>query len=112
VVRPDGRLLGCIPVFEDVITNCTWGGSDLRTLYITAGKTLYHVRVEVPAGLFIGDEWEWIGEASDWAGSTVSRVDGDTVNLVLAVAVWVQLDLDARVAGCCGHLVLDRNAAA
>jgi gluconolactonase len=48
VVRPDGKLLGCIPVFEDVITNCTWGGVDLRTLYITAGKTLYHVRVEVP----------------------------------------------------------------
>lgn len=48
VVRPDGKLLGCIPVFEDVVTNCTWGGPDLRTLYITAGKTLYHVRVEVP----------------------------------------------------------------
>jgi gluconolactonase len=47
-VRPDGRVLGRIPVYEDVITNCTWGGVDLKTLYITAGKTLYHVRVEVP----------------------------------------------------------------
>jgi hypothetical protein len=65
-----------------------------------------------PAGLSIGDEWELIGEASDWDGSTVSRVDGDTVDLVVAVAVWVQLDLDARVAGCCGHLILDWNAAA
>lgn len=51
VVRPDGRLMGRIPVFEDVITNCTWGGADLRTLYITAGKTLYQVRVEVPGWL-------------------------------------------------------------
>lgn len=51
VVRPDGTLLGRIPVFEDVITNCTWGGADLRTLYITAGKTLYQVRVEVPGWL-------------------------------------------------------------
>jgi gluconolactonase len=51
VVRPDGKLLGRIPVFEDVITNCTWGGEDLKTLYITAGKTLYHVRVEVPGWL-------------------------------------------------------------
>lgn len=51
VVRPDGKLLGRIPVFEDVITNCTWGGADLRTLYITAGKTLYQVRVEVPGWL-------------------------------------------------------------
>lgn len=47
-IRPDGKLLGRIPVYEDVITNCTWGGPDLKTLYITAGKTLYHVRVDVP----------------------------------------------------------------
>lgn len=47
-VRPDGRVLGRIPVYEDVITNCTWGGADLKSLYITAGKTLYHVRVDVP----------------------------------------------------------------
>jgi gluconolactonase len=48
VVRPDGKVLGRIPVYDDVITNCTWGGPDLKSLYITAGKTLYHVRVEVP----------------------------------------------------------------
>lgn len=48
VVRPDGKILGRIPVTEDVITNCTWGGPDLRTLYITAGKTVFQVRVEVP----------------------------------------------------------------
>jgi len=48
VVRPDGTLLGRIPVTEDVITNCTWGGPDLKTLYITAGKTVYQVRVDVP----------------------------------------------------------------
>ena len=47
-IRPDGTVLGRIPVYEDVITNCTWGGTDLKSLYITAGKTLYHVRVEVP----------------------------------------------------------------
>ncbi len=48
VIRPDGTLLGRIPVTEDVITNCTWGGPDLKTLYITAGKTVFQVRVEVP----------------------------------------------------------------
>lgn len=47
-IRPDGTVLGCIPVYEDVITNCTWGGADLKTLFITAGKTVYQVRVEVP----------------------------------------------------------------
>jgi len=51
VVRPDGKVLGRIPVFEDVITNCTWGSPDLKTLYITAGKTLYQVRVQVPGWL-------------------------------------------------------------
>lgn len=47
-IRPDGELLGRIPVYEDVITNCTWGGPDLKTLYITAGKTVYQTRVEIP----------------------------------------------------------------
>jgi len=46
-IRPDGEVLGSIPVFEDVITNCTWGGADLKTLYITAGKTVYQIRVEI-----------------------------------------------------------------
>jgi len=48
VVQPDGKPLGRIPVYEDVITNCTWGGPDLRTLYITSGKSLYRVHVDVP----------------------------------------------------------------
>lgn len=46
-IRPDGTVLGRIPVYEDVITNCTWGGPDLKTLYITAGKTVYQSRVKV-----------------------------------------------------------------
>jgi gluconolactonase len=50
VISPDGRLLRHIPITEDVITNNGFGGPDMRTLYITAGKTLYRVRVDV-AGL-------------------------------------------------------------
>jgi len=46
ILSPEGRLLGFIPVPEDLITNCTFGGPDLRTLYITAGKTLFTVRVQ------------------------------------------------------------------
>ncbi len=48
VITPDGKLLGRIPIPEDVLTNCTFGGPDLKTLYVTAGKTLFHVRVDVP----------------------------------------------------------------
>jgi gluconolactonase len=48
IVTPAGELRGRIPIIEDVLTNVTFGGDDLKTLYITAGKTLFTVRVEVP----------------------------------------------------------------
>jgi len=35
---------------EDFITNNAFGGADMKTLYVTAGKTLYKIRMEV-AGL-------------------------------------------------------------
>jgi gluconolactonase len=48
LITPGGTLTGRIDVPEDVITNVTFGGDDLRTLYITAGKTLWTTRVETP----------------------------------------------------------------
>ena len=48
VVSPAGVLLSRIPISEDVLTNLAWGGSDGRTLYITAGKTLFTTRVGIP----------------------------------------------------------------
>ena len=45
VLTPAGKLLGRIPIPEDVITNCCFGGPDWRTLYVTAGRTLYSIRV-------------------------------------------------------------------
>jgi gluconolactonase len=48
VITPQGELKGRIPIPEEVITNCTFGGDDLKTLYVTAGKTLFRVRVQVP----------------------------------------------------------------
>jgi gluconolactonase len=50
VISPEGKLLKFIPIPEDLITNNAFGGPDMRTLYITAGKTLYKVRTDV-AGL-------------------------------------------------------------
>jgi gluconolactonase len=44
---PSGELLRFIPIPEDLVTNCTFGGSDLKTLYVTAGKTLFRVRTEI-----------------------------------------------------------------
>lgn len=50
VISPQGKLLKFIPIPEDFITNNAFGGADMKTLYVTAGKTLYKVRTDV-AGL-------------------------------------------------------------
>lgn len=48
IITPGGELKARIPIPEDVVTNCTFGGEDLKTLYITAGKSLFQFRVETP----------------------------------------------------------------
>jgi gluconolactonase len=48
VISPGGKLIKFIPIPEDLITNNAFGGPDMKTLYITAGKTLFKVRVDVP----------------------------------------------------------------
>ncbi len=47
-MSPNGNLKGRIPIYEDVLTNLAFGGRDGRTLYITAGKTLYTTRAAIP----------------------------------------------------------------
>jgi gluconolactonase len=47
-VSPAGELLGRIPIYEDVITNVAFGGDDGRTLYVTAGKSIFSTRVAIP----------------------------------------------------------------
>jgi gluconolactonase len=48
VLSPEGELLEFIPVPRDEVTNCAFGGDDRRTLYVTAGGTLWSVPVNVP----------------------------------------------------------------
>jgi gluconolactonase len=47
VFAPDGSLVRFLPIPEDTVTNCAFGGPDLKTLYVTAGKGLYRVPVEI-----------------------------------------------------------------
>jgi gluconolactonase len=47
VFTPDGRHLGTIRSAE-VPANCHWGGSDGRTLYMTARTGLYRQRLSIP----------------------------------------------------------------
>jgi gluconolactonase len=43
VITPGGKLLGRIPIDEDVLTNLAFGGPDFKTLFVTAGKTVFKV---------------------------------------------------------------------
>jgi len=47
VISPAGSLLGCIPIPEDLVTNLAFGGHDKKTLYITAGKSLFKIPTDV-----------------------------------------------------------------
>jgi gluconolactonase len=47
IFSPAGKQLGFIPIPEDMVTNCTFGDPDLKTLYITAGKTLFRIRLNI-----------------------------------------------------------------
>jgi gluconolactonase len=47
VISPEGKLLGRIPIPEDVVTNLAWAGPELKTLYVTAGKMLFRIDTSV-----------------------------------------------------------------
>ena len=47
VISPEGKLLGRIPVPEDLTTNLAFGGPERKTLYVTAGRTVYRFPVNV-----------------------------------------------------------------
>lgn len=51
VFSPAGKLLGVIPIPEDMVTNCCFGDADLKTLYVTGGKILWKIRVKIPGQL-------------------------------------------------------------
>ena len=48
VLSQNGRLLDFIPIPRDEVTNCAFGGPDLKTLYITAGGSLWGVPLKEP----------------------------------------------------------------
>ena len=50
VFAPDGTLKQFVPIPEDTITNTAFGGPDMKTVYVTAGKTLFRFQSDI-AGL-------------------------------------------------------------
>ncbi len=53
VITPQGQLLGRIPIPEDLCTNLAFGGPGRKTLFVTAGKSIYKVPLAV-AGQPVG----------------------------------------------------------
>jgi len=47
VLSPRGELLGRIPIAEDLITNLAFGGPGRKTLFVTAGKSIYKIPLAV-----------------------------------------------------------------
>ncbi|MBH56290.1 MAG: gluconolactonase [Planctomycetaceae bacterium] len=48
VISPQGEMKGRIPIPEDTLTNLAFGGADGKTIYVTAGKSIFTTRVTVP----------------------------------------------------------------
>ena len=44
ILSSEGELLDFVKVTTDEVTNCAFGGPDLKTLFITAGGTLWSIR--------------------------------------------------------------------
>lgn len=50
VISPAGKLRKFIPIPEEIISNTAFGGPDMKTLFVTSGKTVFTVRTDI-AGL-------------------------------------------------------------
>lgn len=48
VISPEGKLLAFRETPVDTVTNCAFGGDDLRTLYVTCADLLVAIRTEIP----------------------------------------------------------------
>lgn len=47
ILSPEGKHLGTI-VMPERVSNVAWGGSDRKTLYITASKSIYRIDLKIP----------------------------------------------------------------
>lgn len=54
VFSPSGEFQTMVPIPRDEVTNCAFGGEDWRTLYITAGGTLWSIRTKNPGFTPVG----------------------------------------------------------
>lgn len=91
---PDGELIGKIPVPEKPI-NCTFGGTDLRDLYITGFGGLYLQRMRI-SGVSPQPPLQW-NENQAKTLPSVAVPDGVTPHLDLTYASYGTRDMLADV---------------
>ncbi len=48
MISAEGKVLAFRETPEDTVTNCTFGGPDFRTLYVTCGTKLVAIRTRIP----------------------------------------------------------------
>ena len=48
VISPQGKILAFRETPEDTITNCTFGGKNLKTLFVTCGTKLLAIPTRIP----------------------------------------------------------------
>ena len=54
IISPEGKLLDFIAIPVNEVTNCAFGGEDWKTLFITAGGTLWSIPVNTPGRAPLG----------------------------------------------------------
>ena len=47
VITPNGDMVGCIPIPEDLCTNLAFGGPERKTLFVTAGKSIFKISTTI-----------------------------------------------------------------
>jgi len=65
VISPRGKLLAFRETPEDTITNCTFGGKDLKTLYVTCGSYLLSFRTKIPGKANYRPDYQTIKGTND-----------------------------------------------
>ncbi len=78
VFSHSGDHLGHIPIPEDVITGCTFGNWDLKTIFITAGRSVYKAAMPI-TGFSVGHKL--------WDNTTVEVWDDELVAVPLVEEV-------------------------
>ena len=51
VFSPEGKLIHFVAIPHDEVTNCSFGGSDFKDLFVTAGGTLWSIRTRTAGAL-------------------------------------------------------------